>query len=166
MDALEAIRTRRSIRQYRPDPVPDEAIAQILEAGRWAASAGDTQPWSFIVFSDPERRVTRCFNYGWFLNEAPVGIMIVVDPRGSSCPIQDGSLAVGNMMLAAHALGLGTCWINPGLDDAGALEILGVPPDRRLICVLSLGYAAESPEKMRKELQGMAFSGRWGRRFG
>jgi nitroreductase len=142
-------------------------MAKILEAGRWAASAGNSQPWSFVVFTDPEvkRRVTKCFNYGWFLNEAPVGIMIVVDPRASSCPIQDGSLAAGNMMLAAHALGLGTCWINPGLNDAGALEVLGIPPDRRIICVLSLGYPAETPDKMRKKLQDMAFSGKWGERF-
>ena len=164
MEALDAIRTRRSIRQYRPDPVPGEAIAQILEAGRWAASAGNAQPWTFIVFSDAEvkRRVTRCFYYGWFLEEAPAGIMIVVDPGASSCPVQDGSLAAGNMMLAAHALGLGTCWINPGLDDAGAMEILGVPPGRRMICVLSLGYPAESPEKARKDLQDVAFTGKWG----
>ncbi len=167
MDLLEGLRTRRSIRQYRPDTVPGEAIAEILEAGRWAPSAGNSQPWSFIVFSDPDikRQVTGCFNFGWFLDQAPVGIMVVVDPKGSSCPVQDGSLATANMMLAAHALRLGKCWINPGLADDRAMEILGVPKGMRLICVLSLGYPAESPSKERKKLADMAFVGKWGERF-
>lgn len=167
MEVLEAIKTRRSIRRYRPDPVPDSLIATVLEAGRWAPSAGNSQPWSFTVFSDAEvkSKVTRCFLYGWFLDEAPVGIAVSVDPRASSCPLQDGSLAVQNMMLAAHALGLGTCWINPGLNDDGAKELLGIPRQHRLICVLSLGYPAETPSKLRKKPEDVAFSGRWGNSF-
>ena len=151
MEVLEAIRTRRSIRSYRRDPVPEKLVAKVLEAGQWAASASNSQPWGFVVFTDPEvkRRVTSCFLYGWFLDEAPVGIVAAVDPGGSSCPVQDGSLAVGNMMLAAHAIGLGTCWINPGLNDDGVKELLGIPHDWRLICALSLGYPAESPTDLR-----------------
>jgi len=167
VEVLEAIRTRRSIRSYRKDPVPEELVARVLEAGRWAPSAGNSQPWGFVVITDPDikRQVTRCFAYGWFLEEAPVGIVVAVDPRGSTCPVQDGSLAVANMMLAAHALGLGTCWINPGLRDDRAREYLGIPRDWRLICALSLGYPAESPTKLRKKLQDVAFSGRWGNSF-
>jgi nitroreductase len=164
VEVLEAIRTRRSIRRYKQDPIPDELIVKILEAGRWAPSASNSQPWSFVVLTDPEvkRRVTRCFLYGWFLDEAPVGIVVSVDPRLSSCPIQDGSLAVQNMMLAAHALGLGTCWINPGLNDNEVKKILGIPRGHSLICVLSLGHPAEAPSKLRKKLRDIAFSGRWG----
>ena len=167
MEVLEAIRTRRSIRSYKGEAVPEELVTKVLEAGQWAASASNSQPWSFVVFTDPEvkRRVTSCFLYGWFLDEAPVGIVVAVDPRGSSCPVQDGSLAVGNMMLAAHALGLGTCWINPGLNDDGVKQLLGIPGDRRLICALSLGYPAESPDKLRKRLEDIAFTERWGNRF-
>ena len=167
MDVLEAITTRRSIRSYRPDPVPEEAIARILEAGRWAASAGNSQPWSFVVFSDPEekRQMAGCFHFGWFLEEAPAGIMVTVDPEQSPCPVQDGTLAVANMMLAAHTLGLGTCWINPGLDDEKAKKLLGIPEENRLICVLSLGYAAEDPTQERRQLQDMAYTGKWGNRF-
>lgn len=168
MEVLEAIRTRRSIRSYGKDPVPQESIARILEAGRWAASAGNAQPWSFVVFTDPEvkRQVTRSFAYGWFLDQAPAGIVVAVDPRGSTCPIQDGSLAVANMMLAAHSLGLGTCWINPGFQDDRVKEVLGIPRDRRLICCLSLGFPAESPTKMRKKLEDIAFTERWGNSYG
>jgi len=164
VDTLETIRTRRSIRSYKSDPVPEELVTSVLEAGQWAASASNSQPWGFVVFTDPEvkRSVTRCFLYGWFLEEAPVGIAIAVDPGGSSCPVQDGSLAVGNMMLAAHALGLGTCWINPGLNDDGVKELLGIPGSWQLICALSLGYPAESPTNLRKSLEDIAFTERWG----
>ena len=167
MEVLDAIKTRRSIRRYKQDPVPDEATATILEAGRWAPSASNSQPWSFVVFTDPEvkRQVTRCFLYGWFLDEAPAGIVVSVNPMASTCPIQDGSLAVQNMMLAAHALGLGTCWINPGFMDGRVKEILGIPRDYELICALSLGYPAEAPTKLRKQLEDIAFSGRWGDSF-
>jgi nitroreductase len=167
LELIEGLKTRRSIRQYKPDAVPPEAIVEMLEAGRWAPSAGNSQPWSFIVFSDPalKARVTKCFNFGWFLDEAPVGIMVVVDPAGSSCAVQDGSLAAANLMLAAHSLGLGTCWINPGLDDDGAMELLGVPKGKRMICVLSLGYPAESPTKERRKLADIAFIGKFGDRI-
>ena len=167
MEVLEAIRTRRSIRSYSEEPVPEESIARILEAGRWAASASNAQPWSFVVFTDPEvkQQVTRSFVYGWFLDQAPAGIVVAVDPQGSTCPIQDGSLAVANMMLAAHALGLGTCWINPGFQDDRVKEVLGIPRDRRLICCLSLGFPDESPTKMRKKLEDVAFTERWGNSY-
>lgn len=167
MEVLEAIKTRRSIRRYKPDPVPHDLLIKILEAGRWAPSASNSQPWSFVVFTDREvkRRITRCFFYGWFLNEAPTGIVVSVDPGLSSCPIQDGSLAVQNMMLAAHALGLGTCWINPGLNDDEVKEILNIPRGHWIICALSLGYPAEAPSKLRKRLGDIAFSGRWGESF-
>jgi len=164
VEVLEAIRTRRSIRRYKPGPVPDDLIVKILEAGQWAPSASNSQPWNFTVITDSEvkRQVTRCFLYGWFLDEAPVGIVVSVDPGLSSCPIQDGSLAVQNMMLAAHALGLGTCWINPGLSDNRVKEILGIPGGHWLICALSLGYPAETPRKLRKRLVDIAFFGQWG----
>ena len=167
METLEAIRTRRSIRRYRPDPVPAEDVTRILEAGRWAPSASNSQPWSFVVVSDPQqkRQLTRCFAFGWFMDEAPLAIVISVDPGASTCPVQDGSLAAQNMMLAAHALGLGTCWVNPGLHDDRARELLGLPAHHRLICALSLGYPAESPTKLRKPLEDVAFSGRWGQRY-
>ena len=69
MEVLEAIRTRRSIRTYKPDPVPEEVLEEILEAGRWAPSAGSSQPWEFIIFTDPKvkRRLARAFMYGPFL---------------------------------------------------------------------------------------------------
>jgi len=167
VEAIESILTRRSIRSYKSDPVPDELIKKVLEAGQWAASAGNSQPCTFIVVTDPEvkRRVTKGFIFGWFLDEAPAGIVICVDPGGFNCSLQDGSLAAGNMMLAAHALGLGTCWINPRIPDNLVKEALGIPQDQQLICVLSLGYPAESPTKLRKKLRDITFTEKWGNSF-
>ncbi len=118
MDVLEAIKTRRSIRRYKPDPVPEEALEKILEAGRWAPSASNEQPWEFITFTDPDvkRKVAKCFRFGSFLEEAPLGILVIVDPETGS-PIEDGTLAAYAMMLEAHGLGLGTCWIHHGSQD-------------------------------------------------
>lgn len=164
MEVLEAIGTRRSIRRYKANPVPEEELEKILEAGRWAPSASNAQPWKFIVISDPEvrRMVGRLFLFGPFLAEAPVGIAVVVDPRGSSCPVQDGTLATYAMMMAAHSLGLGTCWINPAANEDRVKELLGIPQDKRIICVISLGYPAEAPSKDRKRLEDIVFKERWG----
>ena len=156
MDVHQAIRDRRSIRRYQPKPVPEDKLQQILEAGRWAPSANNDQPWKFVVVKDKEvkNQLARVAIYGSFLAEAPAGIAVVIDPHGSTHPVEDGAAATQNMILAAHALGLGTCWI--GSYGAGyeerAKEVLGVPRDRRLLSLISVGYPDESPSASRLEL--------------
>ena len=156
MDVFEAIRERRSIRQYQAKAVPEEKLTQILEAGRWAPSSGNGQPWKFIVIRDEEvkNKLASIAPFGRFIAQAPVGIAVVIDPQGSSHPVEDGAAATQNILLAAHALDLGACWIGSyGSDYEGrAKEILGIPRDRRILSLISLGYAAESPEKGRVEL--------------
>ena len=163
MEVLEAIKTRRSIRRYKPDPVPKEALEKILEAGRWAPSASNEQPWEFTTFtdSDVKRQVTKCFRFGSFLDEAPLGILVVVDPRVAGSPVEDGTLATYAIMLAAHGLGLGTCWIHPGFQDERAKEILGIPREKRIICALSVGYPDEMPTKMRRKLEDIVHTERY-----
>ena len=115
MDVFEAIKGRRSIRRYTKDPVSLDLVEKILDAGRWAPSASDRQPWSFIIIKDKEvkRKVAEASTYGKFLADAPLGIVVVIDPQLSprSGGVEDGVIATQNMLLAAHALGLGTCWI-------------------------------------------------------
>ena len=156
MDVLEAIKERRSIRNYEPKAVPEEKVTQILEAGRWAPSASNNQPWKFIVVRDEEVRneLARVATYGRFLAQAPVAIAVVIDPQASDHAAEDGATATQNMLLAAHALGLGTCWIGSygsGYEDR-AKEVLGIPREKRELSLISLGYAAESPRKGRVEL--------------
>ena len=156
MEALEAIKGRRSIRKYQSKAIPGEVLNQVLEAGRWAPSASNFQPWKFVVVKNDKAKeeLARTATYGSFLTDAPVAIAVVIDPWSSNHPVEDGAAATQNMLLAAHALGLGSCWIgsyNSAYENR-AKSILGVPDDRRLLSLISLGYPAESKEGTRVEL--------------
>lgn len=167
MDVLEAIKTRRSIRKYEKRPVPEELLEKILEAGRWAPSASNAQPWNFIVLRDEgvRREVARVSTYGKFLAEAPLGIAVVVDPQASTHPVEDGAIATQNMLLAAHALGLGTCWIGSYESDyeEKAKKILGIPENKRLLSLISVGFPAEPRKSAREELREIVFIDRYGK---
>jgi nitroreductase len=168
MDVIQAIKERRSIRKYSEEPIPEDQLKQILEAGRWAPSRGNSQPWKFIVLKDDQLRkeLSEVVLTGKFLAQAPVGIAIVVDPKTSKHPEQEGAAAIQNILLVAHALGLGTCWISVwGTDWAKtAAKVLGIPDEERLISIVSIGYAAEAPEKGRKELDEITFANKYGLR--
>jgi len=149
---MRLIRGRRSVRSYRDDPVPEEAIALVLEAARWAPSAVNSQPWHFVVVRSAGRRralaeQARLFGVlRWkHLAAAPVVVAVVGDRRGNRwCPVDCG-LAGQNLMLAAHALGLGTCWVG-GFEQAQVRGILGVPPGLEVIGLVTLGYPAREPK--------------------
>ncbi len=156
MDMLEAIRDRRSIRRYHRKDVPDEKLMQVLEAGRWAPSAHNSQPRKFIVvrIEKVRRELAQIATYGSFLAEAPVAIAVVIDPSSSNHPVEDGAAATQNMLLAAHAIGLASCWIGAygsGYEER-ARQILGIPAGKRLLSLISLGYPAESGGSSRVEL--------------
>ena len=167
MEVLDAIRTRRAIRKYKKEPVPPELIEKLLEAGRWVPSADNSQPWEFIAFTDAElkKKVSRSFVLGLFLAEAPLGIAVVVNPWRTPCAIQDGTLAAYAIWLAAHALGLGACWINPNI-SRGIKKILGIPATKKLICILSIGYPAESPVHTRRKLGDFVYFEKHGNKKG
>ena len=167
MEVLEAIRARRSIRKYKKDPVPPELIEELLEAGRWAPSSVNSQPWEFIIITDSEikKKISRSFVLGSFLPEAPLAIAVVVNPWRTACPVQDGTLAAYAIWLAAHALGLGACWINPNI-PGGIKKILGIPATKKLICILSIGYPDETPVHTRRRLQDFVYFEKHGNRTG
>ena len=156
MDAIEAIMGRRSIRRYRDREVPQDLLGKVLEAGRWAPSASNFQPWKFLVVKDPKLRdeLARTATYGKFLSESPVVIAVVIDPWSSNHPVEDGAAATMNILLAAYALGLGSCWVGSynSSYEAKARKILRIPDDRRLLSLIALGYAAENPETSRVEM--------------
>jgi nitroreductase len=166
MDVLQAIKERRSIRQYSEEAISEDQISQILEAGRWAPSRGNSQPWKFIVLNDEQIRkeLAEVIPTGKFIAQAPQGIAIVVNPKISKHPEQEGAAAIQNILLAAHALGLGTCWISVrGTDWAEtAAKVLGIPDEEWLISVVSIGYPAEAPEKPRKGLDEITFTNKYG----
>ena len=157
MDVFRAIEKRRSIRSYRSDRVPDEALNKVLDAARWAPSAGNRQPWDFIVVSDSEvKRYLRSAALEQnFIEEAPIVIVAcanefrsasIYGSRGRDfyC-LLDVAAAVQNLLLAAHALGLGTCWIS-AFDDEMVTKILNLPFGVRPIAIVPLGYPNEVPQ--------------------
>jgi nitroreductase len=154
MDVFEAIRTRRSIRKYRPDPVPREFVEQVLDAGRLAATGGNRQPWEFHVVTDVARRAELSVmgGSGRWIAQAPVCIVIFMGEGFT--PVQDCAAAAENMLLAARALGLGACWIgNPNVSFAErAAKFFGVREGLKFFAFISLGYPDEAPQPAKRPL--------------
>jgi nitroreductase len=149
MDVVEAIRTRRSIRSYVSKDIEQEKLDQVLEAARLAPSGANRQAWKFIVVTDEgvRRKLAGITRGQDFIADAPVVIAAVAtDPEvttGSGEPAHriDVAIAVDHMTLAAHSLGLGTCWIG-AFDQRGAERVLGVPGTAEVVVLLALGYCA------------------------
>jgi nitroreductase len=158
MDTIKAIRERRSIRKYRADDVDDEALETILQAGRWAPSASNKQPWHFIIIRDKEmrERLAEIHDYGRFFRESPVVIVVLGDPaKHPRYHLADPHQAVQNMLLAAYSLGLATCWA--GVRDTSLepqfREALGIPENLRVICSVALGHGDQERTSSRFPLE-------------
>jgi nitroreductase len=148
MDALIAIKTRRSVRSYRADPVAASVIEDIVECGHLAATARNVQPWEFIVITSPQVRqqLARLIDTGRFLAEAPVCIAVFC--RDSKYFLEDGCAAIQNMLVAARAHGLGTCWVagekKPYAETVA--QILHVPSSHKLVGLVAVGHPTSNPE--------------------
>jgi len=174
MDLYEAIENRRSHRLYKPDPVPRQVLEKIIQAALWAPSGTNQQPWDLTVltgaprdefvalasaaFGDLEPRLRALFDEArvgfvkqFFSNlgGAPVVIAVTVwkdaDPMAQEAHIQSGAALMQNLLLAAHAEGLGTCWMT-GIKsrEKELLAYLGLP-DRHLLAITPVGYSAKTP---------------------
>lgn len=151
MDALEAILTRRSIRRYTGKPVPEEQIRTLLEAAMSAPSAGNEQPWQFILITD--RRILdgipTFHPYADMLREASVAILVCGDvdlERYKGSWVQDCSAATQNLLLAAHARGLGAVWVGiyPKDDRVQRMQkLLDLPAHVIPLALVPIGYPAE-----------------------
>lgn len=162
---LEAIETRRSVRKYKPDMVPQEIIDQIIKAGTYAASGMNRQPAIIIAVTNKEIRDKLSKMNAEIMGAnidpfygAPV-VLIVLADRTKPTYIYDGSLVMGNLMLAAHELGIGSCWIHRAKEEFETkegkelLKSLGIEGEYEGIGHCILGYvASEYPEtKPRKD---------------
>jgi nitroreductase len=152
MDAMVALKTRRSVRAYESRPVPREIIEDVIDCGRLAASANNVQPWEFVVVTEAEmrRRLADRADYGKFIAEAPVCIVVLC--RDSKYYLEDGCAATQNLLLAAWARGLGSCWVAGDKKPyAGEIcDMLGAPEGYRLISLVAVGYPAQAPEKSKR----------------
>ncbi|TFG34655.1 nitroreductase family protein [Candidatus Thorarchaeota archaeon] len=158
MDVIKAIRNRRSIRKYKSTEVTPEQIHTILQAGRWAPSASNKQPWHFIVIRDAGIRsqLAQAHPYGRFMSESPVVIVVLGDPsKHPRYHLADPHNAVQNMLLAAFAEGLSTCWMGVRDTDIEPTfrDILRIPNELRVICAISVGYADQERTSTRLPLE-------------
>lgn len=155
MEAIEALKTRRSKRKFLPTPVPKEVVEDIIDCGRLAPSAVNIQPVEFIVVTKEEirKRIAEMTDYGRFIAEAPV--CIVVFSRQTKYYLEDGSIASENILLAAHAHGLGACWVagdkKPYAEKVR--QLLGAPQNFKLITLIPLGYSKEEPKPAKRKLK-------------
>jgi nitroreductase len=163
MEFYELIKKRKSVRKYKSDPIPDDVLNRILEAGRIAPSAKNIQPWRFIVIKDPElkKKIGKASRDQTWIADADVilvGCILEKIAWGrlggymSSGPV-DLAIALEHMILAAANEGLGTCWIGAFVEK-DVKSILQVPDDVKIIALTPIGYPAEEPEdRGRKELK-------------
>ena len=153
MDALEAIRRRRSVREYTGDPIPREDLETIVDAGRLAATGSNKQPWDFIVVTEREM-IDKLKVASKWMEKAGAIIAVVMDPS-SRWWVEDGSAAVENMLIASTALGYGSCWLEgytlPREEEFK--ELLGVPKEKRLLTLVPIGVPARWPTKEKKPLE-------------
>lgn len=179
-ETLENICSRRSIRTYREDPIPAETRDLILKAGQYAPSARNIQPWHFTVIECPEliARITGEVRAATIRQDvkkylelvkspryrvsfgAPMFVIVSADPASTNCAAEDCALALGNMFLAAHSLGVGSCWINQlGPIDGdpvfrSLLTQMGVPSPNRICGSAAFGYNAGAQPDAPKRREG------------
>ena len=165
-EVLKAIRGRRSVIRFTDQSVTDDELAAILEAGRWAPSYINSQPWEFLVVRDPKTRgrlaeILRRITVAWQgFAAAPASIVVMADPdRDPRHLAEDGAAAAQNMCLAAHSLGLATFWagLHAVAETRGSAEselkaALGIPPAMRLVAVLPVGHPAYVASTSRRPL--------------
>ncbi len=169
---MEAIFTRRSIRRYTDQPVAAGAVEKLLAAAMAAPSAGNEQPWEFIVVTDQAAReaITHVHPYSQMLKQAPVAIVVCNDPARSRYPVeywvQDCAAATQNILLAAADLGLGTCWlgVHPVPERvAGIRRILAIPEPIVPFAIVAVGHPAETPGRVDRYDEKRIYHERYGR---
>lgn len=148
MELMEAMATRRSVRAYKDTDIPEDLVDTVIRAAMMAPSAGNQQPWQFIVVRDREKmkQVTTFHPYAGMLKNVSVSVIVCGDPDGKKWPdfwVQDCSAAIENMLLAARDLGLGTVWagIYP-LEDrmAGMRKLFHIPENVYPLAIIPIGW--------------------------
>ncbi|HNS31941.1 MAG TPA: nitroreductase family protein [bacterium] len=174
MEFYEVVKTRRSIRDYKPDGIPEDVLTRVLEAGRSAPSAGSPYQVSLVVIKDPmskKKMVPLCKGQS-FVAEAPVLLVICAknvkenrgDYMGEYAMLIDGAIVADHIILAARAEGLATCWIG-SFNNAGIKEFLSLPPDVNVVALTPMGYPASTelfcPPENKRTFQEMVFYEKW-----
>lgn len=154
MDAIEALKTRRSVRTFTGEPVDKAVIEDLVDCARLAASARNEQPWEFVVVTDKQTRakLASLAPNGPHIAHAPVCIVVVC--AEGAYYLEDGAAATQNILLAARAHGLGSCWVAGDKKPyaEAVLGLLGVPSGNKLVSLVPLGHAADVPSPQKRPL--------------
>ncbi|MFN7987008.1 MAG: nitroreductase family protein [Thermoanaerobaculia bacterium] len=171
MDFRDLVAARYSVRAYRPDPVPEELLRQVLGAARLAPSACNRQPFRVVVIRTKgrEAELLRVYPKPWFV-EAPYVLAVCAVPAeawarsrydGWSAAETDATIATDHLLLAAADLGLGTCWV-AAFDPSAAREVLGLPDGVVPVAFTPLGWPADAAApKERKPVDDLVLHERW-----
>jgi nitroreductase len=156
LDIFEAIRLRRSVRAFTEENVSEEDVMKLIDAARHAPSAGNIQPWEFIIIRKPDikRKLAEAALNQNFIEEAPVVVVVCADEKRSGqgygsrginlfC-IQDTAAAIENLLLGVTALKLGACWVGAFYEDA-VKRVLNLPLGIRPVAIIPIGYPSEKP---------------------
>jgi nitroreductase len=150
LDVMKAIMERRSIRGFIDKSISDEDAIKILDAGRWAPSGGNRQPWKFVYIKDSQtiRMIKNCSP--GFYGDAPSAVVICVESKVTSLDLLDVGFVAENMILAAQSLGIGSCAIASFVKDSIKM-VLDAPKNWEPVLVISFGYTDKIPEKPKKK---------------
>ncbi len=161
MDFFEAVQKRASVRNFEEREISVELIEKLIEAARWAPSAGNVQPWEFIVVKTPEmkREVSAAAFNQKYLKEASIIIIVCADEKRATesygirgktlyC-LQDTAAAIQNMLLAAYSLGLGSCWVG-AFNENAVKKVINAPEEMRPVALIPIGYPTETPPERRR----------------
>ena len=173
MEVFDCIRTRRSIRKYKDQPVPWDNIVEILQAGKYAPFAGNILNCKFIVVKNESKRraIAEACSQQYWMQDAPIHIVVVGEPekleryygtRGVRLyTIQGAAAAIENMLLTAHSIGLGSCWIG-AFDEEEIRSLCNLPEHINVQGIITIGYANEAPEPPPKyRIEHAMFFERW-----
>ena len=154
MSLIDLILSRRSIRNYESRDIPEEVLQQILEAGRQAPSAANRQPVRFVVVTDHSILKELCDTLiTRFVKSTPVAIAGCANVKSfltGKWAVVDATIAMQNMVIAAWALGIGSCWIG-ACNEARVRKLLKIPDEWKFVALLTLGYPAEQPKSRKKK---------------
>lgn len=154
MDALEALRTRRAVRSFEDRFVPKETLEAVIDCGRLAATAINIQPWEFVVVTDPAMRrgIAEATDHGKHIADAPVCVLVL--SKDCKYYLEDGCAATQNILVAARALGLGSCWIAGDKKPYAAriLAMIEAPEEYKLVSIIAIGYPSEVPNPQKRPL--------------
>jgi len=165
-ERLSFIFARRSVRRYQDEPVSDQDIRALLEAAMAAPSANNSRPWHFVAVTDREvlEALAARHPYGKMLPRAGLCIAVCADPSLSAWWEHDCSAAVENILIAAAALGLGGVWLGVcgrAEREEAVREILHIPEKISVLCLVSIGHPAETPEPRTQYDRARVHHGRW-----